>query len=83
MQFLNDLINVNSYGKVRVFFNEERGPVSFFCKDCNKIVETEQKSHKKKKKYTFICTTCKSENVAIGTEEGLIEHYKLGEKNKK
>jgi len=46
--------------------------VSFYCKDCTKLVEVDRP---KPKSYTFICKECESKNIAIGTQSGLKENY--------
>lgn len=67
-----DLVNIEEFWEKREYFDPERGEVSFYCKDCEKIVETERDS---KKKYMFHCRSCKSTNIAIGTAAGLKENY--------
>ncbi|QFR38721.1 hypothetical protein A9Q91_00615 [Candidatus Gracilibacteria bacterium 28_42_T64] len=69
----HDLINIEEFEK-RDTFNSERGGVSFYCKDCKKIVETDRKNPKG---YTFLCTICKGKNIVIGTHEGLRSNYKI------
>ena len=70
--FVSDLVNVTSYGKEKITFETERGDITFFCHACNKIVETER-IHPQKMK--FSCAECKSKRIAIGTNEGIKEHY--------
>jgi len=69
----HDLINIEEFEK-RDTFNPERWWVSFYCKDCKKIVETDRKNPKW---YVFLCTICKWKNIVIGTLEGLKANYKL------
>lgn len=76
----SDLINVPVFGKKREStFNPERGEVSFWCKNCKKFIEPTrlppQKIDKKMKEYIYECPHCKEQNIAIGTFEGLKEHY--------
>lgn len=74
MSQYNDLVNVEEFGKKKVEFNPERWNVSFYCKDCKGIVETERPNPNG---YTFICKNCKGRNIAIGTEEWLKENYRI------
>ena len=69
----NDLINIESFEK-KCTFNPERWEVSFFCKNCNKIVETKRPNTNG---YVFICNECKGKNIAIWTNEWLITNYKI------
>ena len=55
--FVSDLVNVTSYGKEKITFETERGEVTFFCHECNDIVETNRKNPKRMK---FTCKTCGS-----------------------
>lgn len=68
----SDLINVAGYGKEKINFNPDRGDVSFYCHDCKKIVETDRP---KPKRMFFTCKECGGKKIAIGTEEGLKDHY--------
>jgi Zn finger protein HypA/HybF involved in hydrogenase expression len=75
-----DLVNVSSFGKKRENnFNPERGEVAFYCRDCRKVVEPirlePQKIGKKMREYLYECPHCHGKRVAIGTVEGLQEHY--------
>lgn len=75
-----DLVNVSSFGKKRENnFSPERGEIAFYCRDCRKIVTAirlePQKIGKKMREYLFECPHCHGKNIAIGTEEGLKEHY--------
>ena len=69
----SDLINIDDFEK-RETFNQDRWEVSFYCKDCKKLVETQRPDSKW---YTFICKTCEGKNIVIGTQEGLKSNYKL------
>lgn len=75
MPVISDLVNVEEL-KERDYFNEERGDVSFYCKDCEKIVETDRP---KPNAYIFICKICGGKNVAIWTREWLKTAYKIKE----
>ena len=68
-----DLINIDGFEK-RDDFKIDRGDVSFFCKDCRKIVETNRENPKG---YTFFCTICQWKNIAIGTLEWLKTRFKI------
>jgi hypothetical protein len=69
-----DLINIDEYGKSREQFSQDRWNVSFYCKDCKDIVETQRESPQW---YVFCCKTCQWQNVVIGTLEGLKSNYKI------
>ena len=68
-----DLTNIEEFEKKDIF-NKERWNVSFYCKDCQKIVETTRPNSNW---YTFICKICNWKNIAIWTLEGLKERYKI------
>lgn len=68
----SDLINVDDFEK-REYFEQERGWVAFYCKDCKKIVET---SRPNTNGYTFVCNECEGKNIVIWTEEWLKNNYK-------
>ena len=68
------LINVEEFGDKREYFSPERWEVSFYCKDCAKIVEVERPNPNG---YTFVCKICGWENIAIGTLESLKTKYKI------
>lgn len=68
-----DLINIEEFDK-RENFSQERWEVSFFCKDCNALVEAQRPNPKW---YTFLCPNCKWKNVAVGTLEWLKSTYKI------
>ncbi|MDD3793446.1 MAG: hypothetical protein PHI37_01420 [Candidatus Gracilibacteria bacterium] len=73
MSSFSDLVNIEEFDK-RDTFKNERGEVSFYCKDCKKIVNTQRPDING---YTFICEICNGSNIAIGTEEGLKSNYKI------
>lgn len=75
-----DLVNVSGFWKKRENnFNPDRWNVAFYCRDCKEMVEAirlePQKVGKKMKEYLFECPKCHGQSIAIGTEEGLKEHY--------
>ena len=51
-----DLINIDEFWDKRDEFKEDRWEVSYYCKDCQKIVEV---SRPNPKWYTFVCNICK------------------------
>jgi len=73
MTVISDLVNVEEL-KEKDYFIEERGEVSFYCKDCKKIVETDRP---KANAYIFICKICSWKNIAIWTKEWLKTAYKI------
>lgn len=73
MSTFGDLVNIEEFEK-REDFKEERWKVSFYCKDCKKIVETDRPIENW---YIFICKVCDGKNIAIWTEEWLKSNYKI------
>jgi Zn finger protein HypA/HybF involved in hydrogenase expression len=69
----SDLINVDDFEK-KEYFSQERWDVSFYCKDCKKLVETDRPNPNW---YTFICHECEWKNIVIWTEEWLKTNYKI------
>lgn len=69
----SDLINVDDFEK-KEYFSQERWNISFYCKDCKKLVETNRPNPNG---YKFICTICEGENVVIWTQEWLKSNYRL------
>lgn len=67
-----DLINVEELWEKRDYFTEDRWDVSFFCKDCEKMVETERKNPKS---FVFSCVECKWKKIAVWTLESLKTKY--------
>ena len=74
MSNYNDLVNVEELGNKKTEFKAERGDVSFYCKDCKKIVEVNRPNPTG---YTFVCKECSSKNIAIGTTEGIKDTYRI------
>ncbi len=74
MSDYSDLINVEDLWDKREDFDPERGDVSFYCKDCECIVETERKNPRG---YKFTCKKCSGKNIAIGTEKWLKTNYRI------
>jgi hypothetical protein len=69
-----DLINIDDFWDKRDTFNQERWDVTFFCKDCNKIVETNRPDENW---YVFICKICNWKNIAIWTQEWIKSNYRV------
>ena len=74
MTAFNDLINIEEFWDKRTDFSDNRWNISFYCKDCKDIVEVNRPN---KWWYTFICKVCWGKNIAIGTNQWLIEMYKI------
>ena len=68
-----DLINIEEFDK-RDNFAKDRWDVSFYCKDCKKLVKADRPNSNG---YTFICTKCGGENIVIWTKEWLKSNYKI------
>ena len=69
----SDLINVDDFEK-KEYFSQERWEISFYCKDCKKLVETDRPDPNG---YKFICKNCEWENIVIWTQEWLKSNYRL------
>ncbi|MBD3328335.1 hypothetical protein GF340_03450 [Candidatus Peregrinibacteria bacterium] len=52
--------------------NNLQPPIYFFCKDCEKIVETKPVG----RKFVYKCNVCGTKNVAFGTLESLKNFYR-------
>ena len=52
-----------------------KGPIVFYCKDCEKIVDT----HRIGKKYLYKCAVCGTKNVAFGTEKSIRSFFRIKE----
>jgi len=70
----NDLINIDEFWHKKEEFKHERWDVSFFCKDCKKIVITDRPNPTG---YKFVCKVCGGSNIVIGTLEWLKSNYKI------
>ena len=70
----SDLLNVDDFWEKRITFNDERWDISFFCKDCQEIVETIRVNPKW---YMFKCVKCEWTNIAVWTLEWLKENYRI------
>jgi DNA replicative helicase MCM subunit Mcm2 (Cdc46/Mcm family) len=69
-----DLVNIEEFWEKRQDFNPERWEVSFYCKDCQQIVEVDRPNPKG---YIFVCKKCEGQNIAIWTEEWIKERYHI------
>ena len=69
-----DLVNIEEFWDKREDFSEERWEVTFYCKDCGKIVKTTRENPKS---FTFFCNKCKGENVAVWTQAGIKAKFKI------
>lgn len=74
MKTYNDLVNVEEFWWKKEDFKEERWEISYYCKDCEKIVEAEKQNSDS---YIFVCKICSGKNIAIWTLEWLKTNYKL------
>ncbi len=74
MSWFWDLVNIEEFWDKREDFKKDRWEISFYCKDCKKLVEVDRPDPKW---YKFICTICKWTNIVIWTEEGLKSNYKI------
>mgnify|MGYP004001745733 CR=1 FL=1 len=68
-----DLINIEEFEK-KEEFTKERWDISFYCKDCKKLVKIDRPNPNW---YTFICKECNSKNIVLWTEEWLKTNYKI------
>ena len=69
-----DLINIDEYWDKRENFNMDRWEISFYCKDCKKLVDVKKED---KEKYIYSCNKCYEFNIVIWTREGLISNYRI------
>lgn len=51
--------------------------IVFFCKDCEKLVETIPLG----RKFVYKCKTCGTKNVAFGTEKSIRNFYHIKDPN--
>lgn len=73
MSNFSDLINIDEIDK-RDNFADDRWEISFYCKDCKKLVAAERPDVKW---YVFLCPECKWKRVVIWTHEWLKANYKI------
>ncbi len=72
MASYNDLVNIPTFEKRKEEFSQERGEVTFYCRDCQKNVEAVRLNPNK---YIYECPSCKGKNISIGTESSVKEVY--------
>ncbi len=53
--------------------NNLKGHVVFYCKDCEKIVDTKPVG----RKFAYRCGVCGTKNVAFGTEKTIRAYYRF------
>ena len=69
-----DLVNIEEFWDKRDDFSKERWDISFYCKDCEELVETKRPNPKW---FKFVCKKCSWKNIAVWTLEGLKANYKI------
>lgn len=69
-----DLVNIEEFWDKREGFNPERWEVTFYCKDCNEIVEIDRPNPNW---FIFICKKCGWKNIAIWTKEWIKSKFKI------
>lgn len=52
-----------------------KGPIIFYCKDCEEIVDTDKVG----RKYVYKCKKCGTKNVAFGTEKSIKSFFRVKE----
>lgn len=55
------------------------GSIIFYCKDCEKIVDTERFG----KKYVYKCKKCGTKNVAFGTKKSIYSFFHVEDEPEK
>jgi len=53
-------------------------PIVFYCKDCEKLVDTDRCG----RKYVYKCKKCGTKNVAFGTQKSINGFFRIEEKEK-
>lgn len=69
-----DLLNIDELWNKKDYFKEERWGVAYYCKTCEKLVEV---SRPNPRGYKFVCDSCDSDAIVLGTKEGLISNYRI------
>lgn len=69
-----DLVNIEEFWEKREDFCIERWELTFYCKDCEKIVEVKTINNDLHK---YSCNECEWENIAIWTLEWIKTKYKI------
>lgn len=70
----SEFLNIDDFWEKKTSFDVNRWNVSFYCKDCEKIVEA---IREKKESYIFRCPICNWNNISIWTLAWLKENYKI------
>ncbi|MDP2104220.1 MAG: hypothetical protein Q8K26_04850 [Candidatus Gracilibacteria bacterium] len=68
----NDLVNIPTFEKKKEEFTQERGDMSFYCRDCQQKVDAVRLNPNK---YIYECPLCKGKRISIGTESSVKEVY--------
>lgn len=55
---------------------EENIQILFFCRDCQKVVDSPEKQGNK---YEYKCPLCKSDKVAFGTRAAICDFFHIKE----
>ena len=58
--------------------DQVKGPIIFYCKDCEKIVDTDKVG----RKYVYKCKKCGTKNVAFGTSKSIKSFFRVKEEKK-
>ncbi len=72
MSYFGDLVNIEDFWEKRKTFETERWEVSFYCKECENIVEV---TREKPKSYNFTCNDCGAKNIVIWTHAGIKDTF--------
>ena len=70
----SDLLNIDDSFEKKVSFSDERGDVTFYCKDCEDIVNATREDPKW---YVFKCEKCSWSNISIWTKEWIMQNYRI------
>ncbi len=57
--------------------NDLKAPITFFCKDCQKIVDATPVGNK----FVYRCKVCGTKNVAFGTEKSVKNFFHIKDPN--
>ncbi|MFC1749341.1 hypothetical protein ACFL2V_11100 [Pseudomonadota bacterium] len=59
--------------------NKLQEPIVYYCKDCEKVVDTKPVG----RKFVYKCAICGTKNVAFGTEKSVTNYYRVEEEAEK
>ena len=62
-------------GSASALASASKSPIIFYCKDCEKIVDTQKVG----RKYVYKCGACGTKNVAFGTEKSVKSFFRVKE----